>query len=539
MRVVVLVVFTVLPLLADGALPEGASLAIMVQEVRGEAEVRFDERSAWRPVVQGMAVPVGSTFCTGADAFVWLAFGANSVALIRESTLLRIDAFGMEGDTLVARVHVDPGVTSFSVVQREQFLTSFEVSTPRLTASIRGSGETVIANGDEVPDRVFADEHFADVVLRSGQLFGVAQGGATNSNGQAPYDLATIENLADVTPEGATDGERGNAQTLSTTSQSTDVVGSNLTFSPTSNPVAAPEGPAPRLPEQHALVYDPDMPDAFVPSPAEQLHDLGHFILQVGDIETDLSRDHEEFGWRWERVYLEAMVTKQVYPLPDDGYPQSIQESYVRDVSTTEGVPPEWDAPGEWSEANHPLLHEMGVQAFIEGYLLPMIERDAHHDGDPYRQEWLDPETREAMHADFHHDAYGEGFDRFAENLRAAAVAASRGELEREMLGRTLLDVAHMTWHMGRAWEEDGQERPYEERHAIVHDEYMAPLLDKLRHGPFSEFVDTMLAVEHERWHGETGLPEELEAGTREAERHGHFHRHLDEMRETLLPPEP
>lgn len=107
------------------------------------------------------------------------------------------------------------------------------------------------------------------------------------------------------------------------------------------------------------------------------------------------------------------------------------------------------------------------------------------------------------------------------------------------MLGRTLVDVGHMVWHMDQRWRWEGEDGTYEERHAIVHEEYIQPLLDKLASGPYEEFVDAYLALRHEQWHNETDVPEAPEGGTREAERHDHFHQDLDTMRETLLPPEP
>lgn len=524
-----LVVALIQPLPAEDAPPDGVSLAIVVQDVRGDAEVCFDGRSAWGPVVKGMAIPVGSQLCTGAGGFVWLAFGTNSVAFVREGSLFRIDSFGMEGDELVARVHIDPGIASVSVVQREQFLTDFRVSTPRLTASIRGSGETVIANGDEVADRVFVDEHFAEVVHRNGAVLGVAEGGATNSNGQTPHELATIENLADVTPEGATPQETRSVETLAATSQSTDVVGSNLTFSSTSNPAAGLDTRATgTVLEPYALVFDPGQNRA-----PDQLQELGHFVLLLGNIETDLSRDREEFRWRWERMYMDMLPDGQAYQYQPGDATGVQREPYDRT-----DVPPEWDAPEEFSDAHAAMLHEIGTRAFIEEYLLVQIELDQHHRMEQMLSEWMDATEVEQRHADFHRDAYGEGFDRFAEDLRAAVDAAERGELQRELLGRALLDAAHMVWHM-ETWKDGREDRGYDEEHAIVHQEYIRPLLDKLEHGPFHEYVDAILEIEHMRWHNGTELPDELEPGSREAERHDHYHGHLDEMRETLLPGEP
>lgn len=535
----VLVLVLVLPALADNGhivpperppeqaserAPDGSLLDIVVRDVQGEADLAVaGEKRRWVPVEKGMVLPVGSQLATGVGASVWLAFGANSVAFIRETTIVRIEAFRMEGDELVARVFIDPGVASVSIVQRQQFLTDFRVSTPRLTASIRGSGETVIANGDEQADHVFVDEHFAEVVCANGRALGVTEGGATNSNREAPHDLAARENVADVTPAGATQQETASVETVATTAQSTDVVGSNLTFSQTSNPATGSVEPPPAEPAP------PDVQPLLAPefTPEEALHALGHFILAVGDVETDVSNDREALRWSWEKVYLSEMTMDGgTYRM--DGYDSNDFGTDTRDR------PPEWDAKGDWSEANHDRLHADGTRSFIEDYLLVWLHEDYHDGWDRERE--IDPTVAERLHAEFHRDATGEGFDRFAEDLLAAADAAEQGVLDRHALGEVLVDVPHLGWHMdGRKAFEDLA--TFEAEHARFHEEYLAPLRDKLEHGPHPAFVDGYLDAVHVRWHAETGVGDSPEAGTPEADRHDHFHGHLQTLHDVLVPP--
>lgn len=501
--------------------PDGSRLDITVQDVRGEADSRPQAGSPWTPIEKGTALPVGAEVCTGAGASVWLAFGTNSVALVRESTMFRVESFGMEGDSLVARVWLDPGVASVSIVQRQQFLTDFEVSTPRVTASIRGSGETVVSNGDEVADRVFVDEHFAEVVFRSGQVLGVAEGGATNSNREAPYDLAARENLADVTPVGASPQETASAEGAVETSESTDVIASNLTVSPTSNPVAGPDGP---LPQSESAPRGRSIFDEIQKSTAEgdneAQHDLGHFILEVGDIQTHLSRDRE-LAWRWEQVmFVDVAMTTQIAP------PESGQDA-----------PPEWDPKDmEWSEANHPRLHADGVDSFIDDYLLVFLHDDFHrHEADHVAPD--DPALAEELHADFHLDRHGEGYDRFVEDLHAAEEAARAGRADREAMGRLLIDAEHMSWHM----EGDGGWRApdaatYEAEHERFHREFVDPLVASLANEPYDRFVAEYTAAMHARWHEETGCPDDPTAEDPRAAAHAHFHELLDRLSDHLAP---
>lgn len=522
MRVGFLVLALVTSLSAQA--PDGSRLDITVQDVRGEADSRPRKEDAWTPLEKGSALPVGAEICTGVGASVWLAFGANSVALVRESSMFRVESFGMEGDSLVARVRIDPGVASVSVVQRPQFLTDFEVSTPRVTASIRGSGETVVANGDEVADHVFVDEHFAEVVYRSGQVLGVAEGGATNSNRETPHDLATRENLADVTPQGASPQETESVQGAVATAESTDIVGSNLTLSPTSNPVTGSGGAPPQEESgPHGLTIVDEIVGDGTEGDNEAQHDLGHFILEVADIQTHLSHDHE-LAWRWEQdMFIDVPGTGDIAP-----------------TEPGQDVPPEWNPEGEWSEANHPRLHAEGVDAFINDYLLVMIHDDFHRN-EAQRIAAEDPALSEQVHDDFHLDAHGEGYDRFAVDLHAAEEAAREGTVDRETMGRVLVDAEHMSWHMDGhhegAWiPSDAEGEGYEAAHERFHQEFVAPLLASLANEPYDRFVADYTAAMHARWHEETGCPDDPSSEDPRAAAHTRFHELLGTLSEHLAP---
>lgn len=207
-------------------LPESASLDIVLQEVQGEVEVRLSEKEKWTAATKGLKVRPGAKLCTGVGSGAALAFGSNSVVLISECTILTIQAFEMRGDKLVASVHLDPGVAKVSVKQLAQFHTDFQVSTPRQTCSVKGSEGLFIVNGgpDDLPDlyrNVEGDVHVDDVPL--------AEGGATNSDGDSSHDLALSENLADTTPDGATHAETRDTNLLATNAGNIDLIPSDTT----------------------------------------------------------------------------------------------------------------------------------------------------------------------------------------------------------------------------------------------------------------------------------------------------------------------
>lgn len=212
----------VVPILLAGALladeprplPEGASLDIVVQDVQGEVDVQADAKAAWTPAAKGTKLAPGARVCTGIGGQALLAFGANSVAIVSEATMFEIRSFGMKGDELVAEAYIDPGIAHVSVKQVEQFQTDFQVSTPRLTCSIRGSAYTVVGSGDEVLDTAECNEHLAEVLQASGQGRTIVQGAETNSANEAPENVATRDNVVDITSPGSPDSERRDAGLL-------------------------------------------------------------------------------------------------------------------------------------------------------------------------------------------------------------------------------------------------------------------------------------------------------------------------------------
>ncbi|MEK7866217.1 MAG: hypothetical protein AAB434_06000, partial [Planctomycetota bacterium] len=190
-------------------LPEGASLDIVVKEVKGEAEVQTAPKTNWLPLTPGLKLSPGAKICTGIDGEAVLLFGTNSVAIVTEVSTFEIRSFGMKGDELVAEAFIDPGVAHVSVKQLEQFETDFQVSTPRLTCSVRGSGYWIWSMGGAgMLDRGACDDHLAQIVLANLQQWVLAAGLSKDSGNDSPDDTQTREHTTDVLPDGSTPREQ-------------------------------------------------------------------------------------------------------------------------------------------------------------------------------------------------------------------------------------------------------------------------------------------------------------------------------------------
>jgi len=211
MRILLLVLAIAASALAQAPNPD---LEISLLDVQGEADVQLAANANFEPATKGTKLTVGASICTGSGGMVTLAFGTNSVAVVRQATLFTVRSFAMQGGRLVANVYINPGVCNVSVKQLAQYVTDFTVSTPRLTASVRGCEEEVTANGDELPDTAVCRQHSLLARFLDGRVRRLVAGMRTNSRNASPDDLGTIANLSRILPIGGTDAERRDVEGL-------------------------------------------------------------------------------------------------------------------------------------------------------------------------------------------------------------------------------------------------------------------------------------------------------------------------------------
>lgn len=284
MRAPFLALLLALSLLAEDPkpLPQGASLDIYIVEVEGEVDVQFAPKEAWMPAVKGAKLAVGSKVMSGIGGKAVLAFGSNSVAQVDEATSFEIRSFGMQGDKLVANVYIDPGVAHVALKQLAQFQTDFQVSTPRLTCSVRGSKMDVSSEGDELPDRTQCTEDRAYTDQANGQQRILSETEQTNSENDSNQQIVATDNLSDTTPEGATEQETTDENLLSQNAGSIDLNVSDATVNTDPSP-SGDTGGGGQTPPPAPPPCDP----ALVAADEQFLTDHGLnalvFFLQTGD----------------------------------------------------------------------------------------------------------------------------------------------------------------------------------------------------------------------------------------------------------------
>lgn len=203
-------------------------LEISLLDVQGEADVQLAANAKFDPAAKGAKLPVGASVVTGTGGMVTLGFGTNSVAVVRQETTFTVRSFAMQGGRLVANVFINPGVCNVSVKQLPQFITDFTVSTPRLTASVRGSEEEVTANGDEIPDSVVCIQDSLLARFLDRRVRRLTARSRTNSLGTFPEDLEAIANLTRSLPIGASGSERNDVNGLVQVNQWTTILPSDL-----------------------------------------------------------------------------------------------------------------------------------------------------------------------------------------------------------------------------------------------------------------------------------------------------------------------
>ncbi len=123
----------------NGTLVKGDPCKNIIQEVKGDVEIQYDPPDGkWVKAVIGMEIKEGMKICTGEGSSAVLAFGTNAIAILSSESLAEIRVLECTQDGLKVDIFIDPGVAQVSVKQLQQLHTDIQVSTPRLTASVRG-----------------------------------------------------------------------------------------------------------------------------------------------------------------------------------------------------------------------------------------------------------------------------------------------------------------------------------------------------------------------------------------------------------------
>jgi len=526
----------------DQPLPDGASLVIVVQEVKGEVDVRTGPKEKWVPAVAGMRIPVGSKICTGIESGAVVSFGTNSVALVSECTVCSIQTFEMRGEELVAGIHLEPGVAQVSVKQLAQFHTDFQVSTPRLTCSVRGSVGWFVSQCDEIPDVVRNEEGHVGANGRN-----LAAGERTNSNRESNHELDLKDNVADTTPDGATDNEQ-NADQIANNAGNLDPIASDSTNNTSASPSG---GDNPTNGEPPVPGCDPGQiaaDEAFLIE-----HGLGAlvFFLQTGD-PGHFQQAQDEFDG------INTQLNED--PIFQDKH-AAIHRLYDCSAFGTQLQ----DNHGLNFPVEHTLLHALVAEFHLDQHAFHGVDLDrheqdhsdlmamhntAHSDGmaamatftvnglrSLFNEEMalntgLTQGDRDTRTADYTGAAIvGEiGFQARMDQLAAETSNGAPGGFDGQTYGEALLGILHAGGHIAIAASPSGfSPGGYDIEHQDLHN-VINPLLGTLDSDGVHVLVQDKAGVLHQYWHDQTGIPHPVTDGQFGFEAHEALHGALDEF---------
>ncbi|MEK7866218.1 MAG: hypothetical protein AAB434_06005 [Planctomycetota bacterium] len=525
-------------------LPEGVSLEIVVQEVQGEVDVRPSAKDKWVAATKGMKLAPGAKVCTGVTSGVAISFGTNSVALVSECTVCNIKTFEMRGEELVAGIHLEPGIAKVTVKQLEQFHTDFQVSTPRLTCSVKGSEGIFESTCDEHQDRA---ECTNDRVEVNGEE--IVQGEETNSDGETNVEIATTENLVDpVDGESEQEAEDENLQ-------ANLAGGIDLNSGDTGTDTGG--GPSGADPGTDLDVPPPDGCDPAQIAADEQFltdHGLNElvFFLQTGDA-GHLTQAQDDF---------DTINFSQ----NEDPIFQEKRAAILRLIECSAFGTQLQDNQGLNFPAEHALLHALIAEAHLDTHLeqgidlsqeeqdhadLTMLHNVAHHDGlaafvsqgtNEIKGDFfgnLDANTgltqgeRDARIADYTTEPIV-GDTAFQTTLNQLVQESSNGApggYDAQAYGEALVALLHLGAHVNLASSLPGNSPgSYDFDHPGLHSNLIDPLLQTLGQDGVHVMVQEKADLIHQAWHDQTRIPEGVQDGETGFEAHQALHEAKDQF---------
>ncbi len=526
----------------DQPLPDGASLAIVVQDAQGEVDVRVSARDKWLPASKGMRLAVGSRLCTGVESGVVVSFGTNSVALVSACSMCEIQAFEVRGEELVAKIHIEPGVAQVNVKQLPQFHTDFQVSTPRMTCSVRGSGVVVESSCDERGDTGVCIEHEAVATDQAGDEHSLVENEETNNEGQSNLEIEVFENVVDAV-EGESEPEsedenllanNAGGLDLNTSDANVDSDASPSGFEGELEPPDDEEGLPHELQEALALLAEhgygelidfmregPDTTGERMKAAQDQWDDV-NFNLHTDEIYQEkrdaillldanapyggVLHDHRGLDYPHEHALLHAYLE------------ETHLEDHAMDSQEDQNL-----------TAWHELAHELGLRTTVDQAATEMLES---FDQELDATTGLTQAQRDAREGDFHNGPVG--FDQMLTDLHALTDQAASGEgFDTDLYGKSLVELLHARYHERLAGLPEGEgPTDYTAEHQGFHTDVVDDLVTILQTEGVHAMIEAKSDHLHELWHDQTGVPENVAEGQPGFEEHEALHQAMDEFQD-------
>lgn len=113
---------------------------ITVKAVKGN--VAYKKGGSWKKLTKGMTIPEGASVLSSSGSFALLSLSGHSVT-IRPSSNIKIYSSGIAKGRSKNHVGVKHGSVKVKIKKMPKVKTSFKVSTPVATSSVRGTEEIV------------------------------------------------------------------------------------------------------------------------------------------------------------------------------------------------------------------------------------------------------------------------------------------------------------------------------------------------------------------------------------------------------------
>ncbi|MFQ5956835.1 MAG: hypothetical protein ACE5KK_03595, partial [Candidatus Brocadiales bacterium] len=192
-------------------------LNVAIVSVEGDVEVKFPDQG-WVPAKPGMKLQEGVELRTGPFSTANLIFADNSIASVDSFTQLTIDSFVKTDTTIKTHINLTVGSMT-STVNRGELINDYEIVTPTVTASVRGTQIKRITSGALYGDSIEMGDHgklefFDDIGLLHALLGGESSGselapdapeGGADATSVADGSLGDTNNLLSAPGQETTD----------------------------------------------------------------------------------------------------------------------------------------------------------------------------------------------------------------------------------------------------------------------------------------------------------------------------------------------
>lgn len=171
-----------------------------MKEVKGIVEIQASAKDKWIPAVVGMRFGEGAKVCTGFESAILLEFGDFSVVLLRDLTQVTIDRLFKDANAVEAKMNLEVGRTRI-FIKKQEIRSDFRVSTPRLTATVKGTALEIETSPD-YGDVVNGFSGNIELQNEVNELLNIGEGDKTNEGLLTPLDTIVFENILNLSPEG-------------------------------------------------------------------------------------------------------------------------------------------------------------------------------------------------------------------------------------------------------------------------------------------------------------------------------------------------